>query len=271
MSMGRSLARRHLAGRRAARHHPVVRQAASVAPAVLDPILAAVERIDRALRRIRPIRPGGLLGLERHRHRGAPVILADGTRVTAGDRAWIIHFDNAVVRRLPADRWLADGYRLARDDLQALAAWHAAQPPDRRPVAYTGVTVLGALARRVGFEVHPTNPGWLSRLQGWYLRSLLARWARAGRARLDQGRRPLRVSVTWISGDELLRRHLPPARQVGARARQVGVTLSATDHNDHARRYDSPARLRPWSFHAAGERNDHRTRMSGVRETPLGR
>ena len=180
-----------------------------VAPRFLDPILAIVERIDRTVRRITPIGPDAALGLERHRHRGSTVTLADGTVVHDGDPAWIIHFDNARIRQLARTAWAGGAWRVALRDMHRLAQLHLALPPDQRPVAYTGITVLAPLTRRAGFEVRdrPRTPGVL--LEDWYLRSTLARWARAGRARLARGHHPLRTQVVWLSAGELLRRYGP--------------------------------------------------------------
>lgn len=177
------------------------------APGFLDPILALVERVDRRLRRVTPIQPEGVLGLERRRHHGAAVTLADGTRIRDGDPAWIIHFDNARLRQVATAGWQTEGFRLALDDLRALAAWHAAQPAHARPVAYTGISVLGPLMRRAGFELRPRRRTPWVRLEDWYLRSLLARWAPAGRDRLSRGHRPLLTEEVWLSGDALLGRY----------------------------------------------------------------
>ena len=183
-----------------------MRTSGSAAPRFLDPLLAAVERIDRAARRIQPVAPGSLLGLEEHRHRGPTVILADGTRVQPGDRVGIVHLDNALVRELATETWQTEGLRQARQGLRDLAGWHRAQPPARRPVAYTGITLLAALTRREGWEVRDREPSAWVRLQDWYLRSLLVRWARDGRSRLDRGRGPLRSREIWLSAAALLRR-----------------------------------------------------------------
>ena len=125
-----------------------------VAPRVIDPILALVERIDRRLRRINPVRDGSILGIERTRHRGPDVTLADGTAVGDGSPLWTIHFDNARLRELAA-RWVADAClrggrcRPARDRRTRCVA----SPVDARPVALCGVTLLAPLTRRVGFEL----------------------------------------------------------------------------------------------------------------------
>lgn len=191
------------------------------APPILDPILAVVERIDRRVRRLRPMRPGALLWLERRRHRGGMVRLGDGTVVRSGDQAWVIHFSNTRLHELGSRGWQTRGYAAAREDLRALAAWHLLQPPEERPVAYTGVTLLASLTRRVGFEVHARPGGLIDRLEDWYLRSILARWAPGGRHRLARGHGPLRAKRVWLSGSELTRRYGPE----GPRAPSASVIL----------------------------------------------
>ena len=185
----------------------MARLVASVAPRFLDPVLDLVERIDRTLRHISPAGPGAVLGVERHRYRGRAVSLADGTVVSPGDPAWIVHFDNRRIRSLVSGAWPAEGWRAARRDMARIAAQHAALPPSQRPVAYTGITVLASLARRAGFELRPRRASAWTRLQDWYLRSLLARWGWAGRARLDRGHRPLVTQEVWLSAGELMRRY----------------------------------------------------------------
>jgi hypothetical protein len=183
----------------------------TAAPRLLDPALALVERIDRWRRRIRPARVGALLGIERGRFRGAATTLADGTRLVAGAPIWVLHFDNARLRELTAaDSWPTRAYAVAADDLRAIAARIAPMPSGERPVALGGVTLVAPLSRRLGFAVVARPRTRRSRLDDWYLRSLLARWSPAGRERLDRGLHPRRAAGTWISTAELLRRYGPP-------------------------------------------------------------
>ena len=188
---------------------PMPRSYGSVAPRLLDPILAVVERIDRTIRRIRPVGPDALLGLERHRHRGDAFTLADGTRVRPGDPAWIIHFDNGRLRRLVPKPGgpLTDAWSAARRDMVRISVAHAAMAPGDRPIAYTGISILAPLAHRGGFELRPRRRTAWVRLEDWYLRSVLARWAAGGRARLGRGHRPLVTAEVWMSGAELMRRY----------------------------------------------------------------
>ncbi len=184
-----------------------------VAPWVLSPILALAERIDRRARRITPIRPGALLGVERQWHHGDPVRLEDGTVVGDGDRADIVHFDNRRLRELAGEGWQRRALEQARADLAVLAGELEHRDPDDRPVAYHGATVLAPYAVRIGWELHPRHPTAWHRLQDWYLRSLLSRWSPQGRERLQHGHGPLAVGEVWISADRLLALFLPSSDQ----------------------------------------------------------
>lgn len=177
-----------------------------VAPGFLYPILALAERIDRAARHITPIRPGGLLGVERHHYRGEPVTLADGTVVRSGDRADIVHFDNRRLRALADPALQVRSMAEARLDLGELARRVAATPVEDRPVAYRGTTILAPYARRFGFEIHERRRTLWHRVEDWYLRSILVRWAPGGRNRLLSGHSDLAVGEGWLSLSVLERR-----------------------------------------------------------------
>ena len=175
-------------------------------PGWLEPVLRPIERLERRLRHIRPIRRGGLLCVEFTRFCGESIMLADGTSVKRGDLIAELHFDNRRARELGARGWQLAGLRAAHDDLAALAAWSRARPADRRPVAYRAETILGPLARRAGFEVRDAPSDRLRCLRAWYLRGLLARWSPQGRRRLARGHGGLRLRVTWLSDAQLRRR-----------------------------------------------------------------
>lgn len=177
------------------------------APAILDPILAAWERLYRRRHRIRPIRATGVLGLELRRHRGRPVALADGTIVVPGDLVGVLHLMNERVRELAANGWQTAGWREGRRDLAALAAWARRRPLGERPVAYTATTILLPIAARAGFELHPRPRTWWTRLEDWHFRSLLRRWNPRGAERLRRGRDPLRSAEIWMSGADLHARY----------------------------------------------------------------
>ncbi len=181
--------------------------APSAAPRLLDPALAMVERLDRWRRRIRPVTDGSLLGLELRRYRGPPLTLADGTMVERGARIGVIHLDNRRLRQLGRREWQTAALARASEDLDALAARAEGQPPERRPAAYLGVTILTAFARRFGFELQPRTTTLWHRLEDWYLRGLLARWSPDGRGRLARGHSELRAGRVWLS-DRALRKRL---------------------------------------------------------------
>jgi YkoP domain len=184
------------------------------APArLLDPILRRWEELDRRRRHIRPIRRDGVLGLEFGRHHGPALGLRDGTTVRNGDPVATLHIRNPRARELAMPAWQVGGLREARTDLVRLAAWAARQPPARRPVAYTGATLMGPFARRLGFEVRPRARTPRTRLDDWFLRWLLARWSVTGRERLQRGHGALRSCDVWLTHDALQRRYGNRLRQ----------------------------------------------------------
>ena len=181
-------------------------------PRALDPILALVERLDRARRRIEPMRPDGLLGVERRRHRGPVIELADGTRIEPGDRLADVHLDN---RRATA-AWSAGwhvAFGLGIGDLRAYAARLASERAEDRPVALRSGGLLLAAAVRLGFEIGPGRKGrlarWIGALEDWYLTGVLVRWNPRGRDRLRRGRQRLRAREAWLSTRGLLTRYGP--------------------------------------------------------------
>jgi MFS family permease len=196
----------------------------SASPALLEPILRPIERLDSRLRGVRPIRPEAVLGVELRRHRGPEVSLADGTHVRPGDRIVDLHLMNRRVREIGVAGWQAEGARIARADMAELAAWSASLPPDRRPVAYHGETILASFARFGGFEIRDVPADRMHILRAWYLRGLLARWSPQGRLRLERGRRGLRLRTIWLSDAELRRRFGAPhgaSGRGGSRGRYV--------------------------------------------------
>jgi hypothetical protein len=180
----------------------------SAPPERLERILAFIERIDRRRRHIRRIRSrGGILGVELTRWRDATVTLDDGTRIRPGDPVGELHFENRVIERFDPAAWLTAGFDAGRVDLVALAGWSARQAPGDVPMAYHGATILWPIARRFGFEIHDRRRTLGVRLQDWYDRGILARWAPAGRDRLRRGCGALATRDAWLSASELRRRY----------------------------------------------------------------
>jgi hypothetical protein len=186
-----------------------------VAPRWLDPVMTLAESIDRRRRHITPLRPEGVLGLELGRHGGQPIRLADGCDVSPGDQVGCLHFRNDRVRALAGRGWQAAGFAEARADLEALARWWLAQPAETRPVAFVGVTILGPLMRREGWEVRPRRATRRARLDEWWMRWLMVHFGIQGRARLRQGHRALTSAEVWLSGTALAERYGPASAGVG--------------------------------------------------------
>jgi hypothetical protein len=183
-----------------------IRAREATPPAILDPILAVVERIERARRRIRPLRRDGILGVEAHRHRGSVIELADGTRVRPGDRIVDLHLDNRRIAAVWGSGWRT-AFATASDDLRRLAEDVRREAPATRPVAVRAGGLLTAGTARLGFEVGPARGGWIGALEGWYLRGVLVRWSPDGRGRLRHGHAALRAREAWLSTSALLRRY----------------------------------------------------------------
>lgn len=181
----------------------------SVAPSVLDPILVLAERINRARMGIRPVRRGGLVGLELRRYKGQPRRLADGTLVAGGAVIGMIHLLNERIRPVAATAWQREGWRVGQADMAALAAWWERQPVESRPVAFRAMTIHGPLAARAGFELHPRARTPKARLDDWWMRWLLSHYGLAGRARLRRGHGRLESVDAWLSPATLVARYGP--------------------------------------------------------------
>ncbi len=169
----------------------------SVAARLLAPVLVLAERADRRRRRIRPIRVDGLLGAELRRHDGPDLRLRDGTPVRRGDLVVDLHLRNERVRAAVRGRgWIAIAD--ARGDLDTLQRWCGTQPLAARPVAVHARTVLGPILVRAGFERRARRQTARARLDGWFMRWLMGRYAAAGTARLARGHGSLRAHDYWL-------------------------------------------------------------------------
>jgi hypothetical protein len=146
-----------------------------------------------------------VLGLQLSRYRGARVELADGVEVEPGDPIGLLHFQNWRAADVVEKGWQGRGFREGRLDLAELAAWASRQPAGRRPVAYTGTTIVWPIARRVGFEIRTRPRTWRTRLDDWFMRWLIAHWSPYGRSRLERGHGRLQSNEVWLS-DRTLRR-----------------------------------------------------------------
>lgn len=149
-----------------------------------------------------------------HRHRGAAVVLPDGTTVRRGDRVAEIHFWNRRIARRVLPDAVRGTWAFAADfrhDLRALARAldeGALGPP---VVAVFGVSPLALAGRRFGFAVRPLPAGPRRRLLGAWQGFLRRTFAPRAAARPH----PAPATEVWISVAELQRRYGATAGQGG--------------------------------------------------------
>jgi hypothetical protein len=174
-----------------------------------------------------PGAPYGMLKLRFTHHRGARIVLADGTEIRRGALVGELHCDNLAI--LNGVRAGLNPYRAARNDLRALAAWLAAADPDREVAALFGVTLLGIAAARLGFCVQSEHGGIRARLDRWFMTGLLVIYTTDGLHHLDHGSTigsgPQEV---WLSRSELFRRYRRPGpSEIAAAGYQIGSRAPA--------------------------------------------
>jgi len=180
------------------------------------------------LQGFRAARRGGFVRYARTRRRGPATMLASGTIVRPGDPLIELHLDNRILMAAAASvpRWELRKPFLA--DLQALEA--AIQTGELEgAVAFHGVSLLGPLAQRLGFEVRalPRTRRW--RLVRFYMVGLLAIYhpdgwraaaANADRWPTELWRRP-EVTLGGVQPDDAVR------AQYGGRA---GAYARSAEH-----------------------------------------
>ncbi|MFO1539063.1 MAG: YkoP family protein [Chloroflexota bacterium] len=178
-------------------------------PQRLERVFAWIEVRDRRRYGIKPLTAGGVGGWGMLRHHGPTVVLRDGTTVRHGDRLIGPHATNDALAALTRDGWQSDLIRRGLADLAELAGIVAAMDPAERPVALWGATILWPFAKRAGWEVRERPRTVRVRMEDWYLRGVLRRWAKEGKGRMRRGRGALRTRDCWLSTGELLARHGP--------------------------------------------------------------
>lgn len=183
----------------------------SAPPARLEPLFAWIERRDRARYRIQPLDDDSVIGWGWLRHHGSATTLRDGTVIQPGDRIIGPHGMNDSLAGRTADGWQAELFARGMRDLRVLAGIVAAMPPEERPAALWGATLLWPFAKRAGWEVHDRPQTFRVRLEDWYMRGVIRRWSKAGGRRLDLGRGELRTRDCWLSTGDLLARFGPDA------------------------------------------------------------
>jgi hypothetical protein len=176
-------------------------------------IFQLAERVDDHRRRVRPLRPGGMLGYEIGPLPGRALPLPGQPAVRHGERVVIIHFDNrtilahaATVASTEELAWKMS--RIAIKDLTALAALarDGALPSDVR--AAWAETIRYRSMARFGFTTRPAPYSWRSAFLRIFQLGLLAIYSPDGLAHLDESRRRLRLGENWIGLDLLQRRYL---------------------------------------------------------------
>jgi hypothetical protein len=117
-------------------------------------------------------------------HRGAALVLADGTRIDSGAPIGMLHFNNSRAADVQASGRLQAGVRFARLLIASLAelAAHAQSGQWLSQVqVYEGLTWFPPHGRAVGFQTEPLSPGIRRRLLAAYFRLLIWGFAPAAR------------------------------------------------------------------------------------------
>ncbi len=171
-------------------------------PGPLTRLFRLYDRLWRRWHRVQPF--DDMLSLSIAPYRGRARILADGTRLTPGDRLGILHFNH--------DSFSPDGNRMraARRfrrhflaSLQQLAEAMERDPALKDIKALYGETWIRPHGQRDGFIVEPLPKTWRTRLQHWYSR-LLLRFLFPHLARRNRN--------TWLYGFWLTREQLRAQR-----------------------------------------------------------
>jgi peptidoglycan-N-acetylglucosamine deacetylase len=159
--------------------------------------------------RLQWIRPDGIFRYRLTRHRGAPVRLEDGTRVSPGDAIIELHFDNGALMRASSDAaWNPWETMTTLDaDLTELASIIAdgSVGPVR---ALYGVTLFAVPGRRLGFELHPVPHTLTWSLRRYFLIGLLPIYHHDGWREFDRMRRDRWPAELWMSISTLVKRRM---------------------------------------------------------------
>jgi hypothetical protein len=172
--------------------------------AIWDRIFRAAKGLDRPGAKVGPV-----FRIELRRWR-REVRFADGAALGRGDRAAVIHLDNAAVVRLhriglPETATGLAFRRLVQASLRELARAAAPGGPLADVRAFAALTIYPYGLERMGFERDPAAGGSL--VVGAYQRALVAWLFPGARGRMAHR---LRAELLWIPRDRLLARYGAP-------------------------------------------------------------
>ncbi len=154
-----------------------------------------------------PAAPFRLLELRIISYRGAPFILADGTRIDEHNLLCELHCNNRNILSLVM-RTDLNPFAAAREDLRSLAIWAQEDDIGRRIRALYGVTMLTQGAARLGFTIRPQAISIRRRFEKIFMTGLLLLYAPDGVRRLMCGTTPSTYpQEVWMSRQELINRY----------------------------------------------------------------
>lgn len=142
-------------------------------------------------------------------HRGAPVVLADGTRIEPGDLLGEVHLGNERVEALRRQGLGGNALYFAilrelKATLTALRRAVAEGKLDPHIKAFYAISLFHRGARILGFEVRPVRSPWVRWGSALYEKWLLILYHPAGWRRLGQGSQRLEAREVWLSRRRLL-------------------------------------------------------------------
>lgn len=168
------------------------------------------------VRRLRSLRPQGLVRFTTEVYRGPPISLEDATLIRRHDRLVQLHLDNRTLLRL-ASGGAFDAFgteRMGTAELRQLAAMVAHD--ELGPVnGLHAVTPFAPALRRQGFEVRPVAHTFGYAMERFYMSGLFAIYHPRGWAALTPQRARRWPSEVWMSRERFLARFGSPETPVG--------------------------------------------------------
>lgn len=170
-------------------------------------VRAALTPVELGYRRAHRLQPlGRVLLLGRASHRGAALVLEDGTRIEPGAPIGVLHFNNLGFAQMRAPTAAAAARAFAREmlaSMQALADVARDDPHCAAIQAFHATSWLPPHGRKLGFAALPLPAGMLTRLQAAWFGLLL--WAFAPARETRERARP-QPHAYWLGRRALLER-----------------------------------------------------------------